>query len=333
MKKDDYFYGEHFEALGDIWDSLYGNAESFIKDYLVKSCQEGSLYWTQKINNKLVYSLLYPGAKKKNGFTRFNELLQSGDECIQAINYIEDNKHSKTHITTCPVLRGVKNSLKLKESYTWGNGIEGEFAAESLTINKLLLNFFDPFYPFDKKHKFKEGKICDIYLSAIAYKAEELEERDDVYTEGTPYNLYLERFLKENPDKTEADFEPPVIEMRAEHFRMYAPTDTTSFIEIVGLIEDIEYIEAFGKKFAKLKVNLEHREDDEYLYVNVYVGEHLLKKYKPEVGKGIHANIYMFGYFEQTMKSSNSVKDENFGCTWIMAFLLLLVLIMSALGY
>lgn len=45
MKKDDYFYGEHFEALGDIWDSLYCNAESFIKDYLVKSCQEGSLLW------------------------------------------------------------------------------------------------------------------------------------------------------------------------------------------------------------------------------------------------------------------------------------------------
>ena len=239
MKKGDYFYGEHFEALGDIWDAIYGNVDNFIEDYLIKSCQEGSLYWTQKINNKLVYSLLYPGTKKKNGLTRFNELLQSGDEYIQIINYIEDDKHSKTHITACPVLKGIKNSLKLKKTYTWGNGIEGEFAAESLTVNELLLNFFDPFYPFDRKYKFVEGKVCDVYLSAIALTAEEFEEGEEVYTEGNLYESYLEKFLEENPDKTEADFEPVVINFSAEHARMFISTDITSVYEIIGLIEDM----------------------------------------------------------------------------------------------
>lgn len=326
MKKNSNFYGEHFEALGDIWDAVSGNVKDFLSTYFVKSLEKGSLYWTQKIDDKLIYSLIYPGKKKRNKYIRIGELLKKGNEHIQIMHYVEDDKTSKTHITTCPVLRGVKNTVKLLEAYTWENQVEGEFSAKSLSVNNLVLNFFDPFYCFDKKYNFKKDKECTVYLSAIAYYAEELEERDYTFTEGSYYDACLEGFLKENPNKTESDFEPPIVEMRAEHFRMYAPKDITSVIEIVGLIEDVEYFEELGRKFAVLKVNLEHREDNEYLYVNVYVGENLLDKYTPEVGKGIVANIHLMGYLEHYI-------SKDFCRTLIMTILLILVLILTALGY
>ncbi len=325
--KESYFYGEHFEALGGMWSAIYGNVAEFIKDYLVKSCQKGSLYWTEKINEKLIFSLLYPGAKKRNPFIHIPELLKKGDDYVQIINYIEDDKPSKTHITACPVLKGIRNSLKIKETYAWENNGEGEVAAESLTVNELILNFFDPFYCFDTKYGFKIDEVCDVYLSAIAYEAEKLEERDDVYTEGNYYEHCLEEFLKENPDKTKEDFEPVVVRMRAEHFRMFAHTETTSVTEIVGLIEDIKYIKALGKKFAVLKVNLEHREDNEYLYVNVYIPEHLLEKYKPEVNQGIHAMVHMFGFAAGEKKEKGNEED---GCyTTISAIIFWIIIIIA----
>lgn len=296
QKNKSYFYGEHFEALGDVWDAIYGNAVNFAKNYIEKSILEGCVYLTQKIKGKHIFSILYPIDTKQTDKTELFTFQNLDTEPVQILNYIEDNKKSKTHITTCPVLKGAKNKLQFKEAYTWGNGVEGEFAAKSLTANELILNFFDPFYSFDKKYHYKEDTVQEIYLSAAALVAQELKERHDVYTEGAPYELYLKKFLEENPDKTGADFEPPVIEMRAEHFRMYAPHNTTSVVEIAGLIEDIEYIEALGKKFAVLKVNLEHREDNEYLYINVYIGEHILEKYTPKIGKGIIANIFLMGY-------------------------------------
>lgn len=279
-KKEDYFYGKHFEALGSAWNALYGDSEEFVRNYLVKSVEKGKFYFNEKSGKKTIFCLGY-----------------SEDPNIQILSYIEQGKPSNTHISTCPILKGAKNKVLLKDTHDWSNGVEGEMAVESTSENNLILNFFNPLYLIDKK-KFKKDIERDVYLAGVAEVAIELEERDDVYTEGAPYDLYLQRFLEENPDKTEADFEPPVIQMRAEHFRMYSPHDTTSVVEIAGLIEDIEYTEFLGKKVAVLKVNLEHREDNEYLYVNVYVSEHILKNYTPEIGKGIVAVIWLTGYFE-----------------------------------
>ena len=320
MKKDSYFYGEHFEGNGQMRRGLYGNADDFLKDYLRRSVSEAKSAFDLKMNNKLFYGLIYQAC-----------------ENIKLLHYIENvGQRRNEHCVMAPILKGIKNKLKLKELYTWKNGIEGEIAARTLTVNDLILNFYDPFYPFDKDI-FKKDEEKDVYLSAIALTAEEFEEGEEVYTEGNLYESYLKQFLKENPDKTEADFEPVVINFSAEHARMCMSTNITSVYEIIGLIEDMEYIEAFGKKFAVLKVNIEHREDDEYLYVNVYVGEHLLNNYKPEVGKGFQGGIHLFGHFEPTFKPIQTKSKPNVKCSYIASvviiILLLLVLVLTIIGF
>lgn len=315
MKKDDYFYGEHFEALGDIWDALYCDAEAFAKDYVEKSVKEGIVFINQKIKNNKMYGLFYPDIST-----------------VQIVSYLRElKKHSLTYISSCPVLKGCKNKLILKKKYTWTNGIEGEFAAESTTENKLLLNFFDPFYCVDQKY-FDKNNCVEVNLAAVAYTANELEEREDVIDKGEFYKLKLKEFLEENPDKTEMDFEPPIVHTSSEHFRMYTPTDTTSVVEIVGLVEDISYCKYLGKNFAVLKVNLEHRKDDEYLYIDVYVSEQLLEKYKPEIGKGLHSIVWLNGFFDP-ISMQHKKEINNVGCMIFLFILLLLVIILTFLGY
>lgn len=63
MERKNYFYGEHFEALGDIWSAIYGNVETFLKDYLEKSIKEGGVACTLQHKKGLFSLLLYPRKK------------------------------------------------------------------------------------------------------------------------------------------------------------------------------------------------------------------------------------------------------------------------------
>ena len=208
------------------------------------------------------------------------------------------------------------------------NAINIEKVKEELKANEELLN--NPNFWNNQKEWL--GRIVEVQYF------EETENADG--NKSLRFPVYKDY----RTDKTEADFEPPVIQMRAEHFRMCVPTETTSEYEIVGLIEDVEYIEFFDKRIAILKINLEHREDNEYLYVNVYVGEHLLENYTPEVGKGFHGIIIMNGHLlnSSTTRLLNKTKITSFYkkysnivtlITYIVFFIILVLYFGCVLGW
>ena len=118
-----------------------------------------------------------------------------------------------------------------------------------------------------------------------------------VIDKGEFYNVSRDEFLKENPDKTEQDFEPPVVKLEADHFRMLIPKQYACEYEIATQIENIKYFKILGEEIVQLKVNLEHHENEKSLYCNIYVSKHVLGKYKPQVGDGINAIIWLTGFF------------------------------------
>lgn len=314
-EKESYFYGKHFDGVGGMLAGLYGNADEFLDKYLRRSCAEGIPFFSKKLNRKTIHTLIYPAIQD-----------------ITILNYVKEiRKKQNEHVTICPILRGVENKVILKEAYTWGNGVEGEVAVRTLSENELILNFYDPFFPIDKDY-FVKNEECIINLSAIVRIAEELEESEDVFTEGPLYESYLQKFLEENPDKTKADFEPVVIHTCAEHMRMCINTNTTSVYEIIGLIEDIKYTEFLGKKVAILKVNLEHREDEEYFYVNVYVSEHLLENYTPKIGQGFHGIVHLTGFFKpnEACRINHPSIPEQLVLPIVIAFIVTLILTLVA---
>ena len=210
------------------------------------------------------------------------------------MSLIKQNASKNIYVSSFPVLVGKRNVVKLKESYTWETKAEGEIAVE--TDSGKILNFFDPFFIMDKK-MFEKDKTQPILLSGLALTISKMERQEFAVEKGNVYEHYLEEFLKENPDKTEKDFEPPVHVIDPEYFRMVMPTDTCSEVEIAAKIEDIEYVNFMGEKITIMKVNFEHGEDDEYLYCNIYASEHVLNGYKPQINDGITGIVWLTGHF------------------------------------
>lgn len=279
MKKNKFFYGEHFEALGIVWDGIYGKAEDFVKKLQAELLKK----------SKFVFNITT--SKYKVGAYNYHN-----NYFFNILSYLGINDSKECLSLACPILKGIKNNVILKDNYAWKNQIEGVFAVQSQSTNEFILNFYDPLF-FANVRDFEFNKPQIIELAGVALCAEKLEEKDYVFTEGNFYERCLEEFLKENPNKTKDDFEPVVIQMRAEDFRMCTGTDEVCIHKIVGLIEDIKYTKILGKKTAILKVNLEHKKDNECLYINIYISEHLLKKYTPKIGEGIYASAWFTGYF------------------------------------
>ena len=274
---ESYFDGEHFEGHGDKWDAIFGNIENYSEEKMRECINLGNVIFKQDINNKNYAGIVYPGNKP-----------------ISTLSLIELKEECNEFTLSYPLMIGINNDVKLKESYMWEVNGEGEFAAE--TENEKMINFFDPFFAVDKP-KFSPEKTQTISLAGLAYVLDKLEEKEFVLDHGNSYEFFRDEFLKNNPDKTEADFEPPVVKLDAENFRMMIPKKYACEYEIAAPIEKIEYTEILGVKFTIMKINLEHAKEDEYLYCNIYASEHVLGKYKPQVGDGISAIIWLTGFF------------------------------------
>ena len=274
---ESYFDGEHFEGHGDKWTALFGNTQKFLVDNMEKSVTSGDIIFKQEILNKKFAGIVYP----KN-------------ELLSVLSLIELKKGCNEYISAYPLLIGINNEVKLKEDYCWENGGEGEFAVEA--GDDKVINFFDPFYVVDKAY-FKIDKIQTISLAGLAYSLEKLEEKEFVIDKGEFYNVSRDEFLKENSDKTEKDFEPPVVKLEADHFRMLIPKQYACEYEIAAQIESIKYFKILGEEIAQLKVNFEHSENEKSLYCNIYASKHVLGKYKPKIGDGINAIVWLSGFF------------------------------------
>lgn len=271
-----YFFGEHLTGYGNVWDAVFGVAEKFLV-FIKMILQKGNV--------------VFKNLKTKN--SQYSGIKYCEDESFSVLSLIEETKNSNVYASSYPLLIGLNNEVKLKESYPWTIEGEGEMAAET-NLGKII-NFHNPYFAIDNKN-FKFNKIQTVSLAGLALSINKMEVQE-FPAEGGTYKHYLEEFLKENPHKTEQDFEVPIHRIDAEHFRMFVPTDYCSEFEIATQIEEIKYVDFLGEKIAAMKVNLEHSDDNEYLYCNIYASKHVLKNYKPQVGDGINAVIWMTGFF------------------------------------
>ncbi len=277
-EEESYFDGKHFEGHGNKWDAVFGNSENFLVNHLRKSVTDGDLSFKQETGDKKYAGLIYPNA----------------NEPISIMSLIELGEEQNEYVSAYPLLTGINNDFKLKDKYMWEVNGEGEFAVETNTGK--IISFFDPFFALDKEH-FQFDKLQTVSFAGLAYHIEKLEEKEFTIDKGGFYDYMKEEFLKENPDKTEKDFEPPVVKLSADRFRMFLPTETTAEYEIAAQVEEIEYIKVLDEKFAKIKVNFEHEEEEEYLYCYIYASTHVLNGYEPKAGDGISAVIWLSGFF------------------------------------
>ena len=193
---------------------------------------------------------------------KFAGIVYPKNELLSVLSLIELKETCNEYTSAYPLLIGINNEIKLKEDYCWQNGGEGEFAVEA--GDDRVINFFDPFYAIDKAN-FKTDKTQTISLAGLAYSLDKLKEQEFVIDKG--------------------------------HFRMLIPKQYACEYEIATQIENIKYFKILGEEIAQLKVNLEHSDNEKSLYCYIYASKHVLGKYKPQVGDGINAIVWLSGFF------------------------------------
>lgn len=287
---ENYFSGEHFEGFGDKWGALYNNAEEFFCEKLTNIIQESSPYFYQKIDEK-----------------DYLALIMNENEPISLISLLEAKQEANEFISFYPKFKGIPTEITLKDYYQWKTIAEGDMAGkiniESINLDNI--NFFNQHYAKDINN-FEINKKINVSLSGLAFHIEKLEEKEFKVETGALFDFMKSEFLEKNKDKTEKDFEAPIIKLDSEHFRMFVSSQYTCEYEAVGIIEEIDYTDFFGTKVAVLKVNFSHNNKDEkQFYLNVYASENVLKDYVPQIGDGISTVMWISGYFEETENENN----------------------------
>ena len=168
----------HFEAHGDRWASL-------------------------DENDALALAVVMDRLFQRGGFTveelpgKYDMLLQPYGDC-RAAALVSENEEGQPGVDSVyPVLRGVKNALRVAHLHEWGipAEAEGDVCAESEACGKLA--FFDPFWRRDREAlaaRRDDGAEADFLLSAWAYRVARAEKEAPALRRHQVATEYLFRF-------------------------------------------------------------------------------------------------------------------------------------------
>ena len=272
-ENDDDFMGEHFCGHGNKWDALFGTAEYFMVEHMVKSVKKSSVLCQQEINGNKYAGLVYPD-----------------NSPIQVMSIIEAKDNKNEFTSAYPFLEGINNNLVVSSLYPWENQMEGEIAA--CADEGQVFNFFDPLFAKDLPY-LEPNKEKTFSLAALAYDIEYAENQVFQINKGGFYEVHLKEFLEANPEKTKEDC--PYVELKMEGCKMLLPTKETCVWEFRSSILDIEYIDFLDEKIAKMKIEIP-RYEDEMMNIYLYAARTLLNGYNPQVGDEIQGILWLSGY-------------------------------------
>ena len=273
--------GEHFEGLGNVWGAFFDEGSS-ITDELPTIFDKGKVHPRCNVryeDGSRVVLLQYPGG---------DEDIQAGALFVRASNDDEMDFWSGS-----PVMKGLPNLVKIKKRHDWSNLVEGVVLAQIMGDGPVF-SFYAPFY-FRDFAAFVPDSEQTIFLSALALTCRKsvFEEFSD--DDGPYYEEQLQKFLKENPDKTEADFAAPTFSLAGSRILLCGAY--VCEIEYRVPIEKVEATHFLRRLVYKLRISFVSL-DEQKIYVNLYVPAHQLGDYVPQVGDDIEGVLWMTGTVE-----------------------------------
>ena len=281
--KNDYFKGTHDPNYGDKWAALLDNENLILEDILPKTLRESHYITVDEYDDTKYMIQIYT---------------ETSPICIVYISEMIEAEKRLMLASAYPQFAGQKNRVQLKNIYSWDIKSEGEMAGKLIDVdNEIIINFHNTLF-FNDINNFKEDDIKTVSLAGLAYNISKLEEYEFSVDKGDVYKHFLGEFLKDNPDKTEADFEKPVCQVSADSFRAFNPTEYTCEYSGVGQIKDIKYTTFFDINVLIMNVEFANSDNNKPFCCNVYVTESVLGDYMPTVGDGIITTMWLTGYVE-----------------------------------
>jgi len=276
------FMGEHFEGLGNVWHALFDDDDSIVQ-YLPTIITQGKLHDDcQRVyqDGTFVALLHYPSDQV--------------DICAGVLIDKAPDSNNMVFKSCFPIMKGIPNSLYIKKSHTWENGIEGVVAAERVGDGPPV-SFFAPFY-FRDFDSFVPNVEKTVHLAALAFSCEKAELKEFTVDKGGFFEMQLQEFVDNNPGKTAKEFSAPVVSMRGS--RILLQSKYTCEWEYRCPVLNVERASFFEKLIYKLHVVFVGIEDEE-LAGYLYVPAHMLNGYIPQIGDDIQGVLWMTGVLDK----------------------------------
>jgi hypothetical protein len=114
---------------------------------------------------------------------------------------------------------------------------------------------------------------------------------------GTPvYDVELNKFLEQNPGKTEDDFQHPAISLHGRSLML--PTEVVGISEFHFPVQEVQHGEILGHHFVRLRVTIAGFGENS-VQGWMYASDHILKGYEPQVGDDISGVFWMQGSMDK----------------------------------
>ena len=155
-----------------------------------------------------------------------------------------------------------------------------------------MVNFFLSGF-FQHVPQLQFGASAQIFLSGLILGIQKQDETEFTPEAGTPaYEAMQKKFLEDNPDKTADDFVAPVVSSKGHGVLL--PTPVVGAWVFQAPVLSIEKVEFLGHSFRRIETRIAGVGD--YAVVgSLYVAEHVLKGYEPQVGEDITGTVWLQG--------------------------------------
>lgn len=271
----DAFFGEPFYGFGDMVDILMPGEGSENMEKVTQWIGDAQLAGQYQLGSFIGAYLDYPESNAELGLQ-----FALGKEPAQNSFQVE---------YFYPLMQGYSQYLEIVASFDWPDKVCGYIAI--VWGNKSSINCFAPTYRLWNE-KIIIGQHFHLKLAGLALHIEPAPHPNFSVEKGQFYEMNLAQFLYENPDKTAADFEAPVV--HTEESVILIPQDVTCLYEMQAPVKKVEKVKFGQNNFTRLLMPIARDwEEDEELLAWIYVSDKALGKFRPKPGDPVLCVIWL----------------------------------------
>ena len=275
------------QGHGNHNDAVFGNDSEWTKNVLPECIQRGSVAWVAKdVPNRLGED--FPPEVVISALNH-----PPGEIALSILVGLDEKNRHQVLLSAYPECEGGEVAFTLEEVHEYSAGVEAVLSG-SILGGKRGVSFFDTRYALNKR-LYKAGETYRFRLSALAYDADVLQDRQIVYKDDVASDLRKKMGLAPETEKA-GSVKPLVFDMS----RMVAifqnsaayPDDTEFQSPAYGIAER----KAFGRTFYRLRIAIAL---DEHTYENVrvplYARQDLFSS-KPRRNDPIRGHFWLHGH-------------------------------------
>jgi len=268
---------EHIEGLGDPWATLLANPVELMPQVLGTVLEAGGTRpaWQAKYRDQEYMLMAWPQ-----------------ENPVRAAVIVRGEEGGKlTPATATPLLEGTPNDMTIEDLYPWSNGVEANVAA-CRNEDAHPLWFYTPFYFRDREALMTPGVRHTFMLAGLAYGVRKALLDDMTITQGSHFEVWAEKWLEENPDKTRLDVPPLKIPLHGACVLLPSPQYTVYQLRapILAMLE----CELSGEKIYILRLAF-GLDTPQPLDLPLYAPARVCKNYVPKEGDEIDAIMWLQG--------------------------------------